>query len=157
MAEATTDRIPGGGARSVAGPVPVGHARAWLRFFRSELRQVFLRRRDLLLLAVVALFPILIGVGLRLASHPHGGGGGGGLSFVTELTGNGIFLSFIALSILLTLVMPVVVAVVAGDSIAGEAGYGTLRYLLAVPAGVPGCSRSSTASSSCSRSRSRSW
>ncbi len=86
---------------------------------------------------MVALFPILIGVGLRLASHPRGGGGGGGggLSFVTELTGNGIFLSFIALSILLTLVMPVVVAVVAGDSIAGEAGYGTLRYLLAVPAG----------------------
>jgi hypothetical protein len=27
------------------------------------------------------------------------------------------------------------VAVVAGDSMAGEAGYGTLRYLLAVPAG----------------------
>jgi ABC-2 type transport system permease protein len=87
---------------------------------------------------VTALFPILIGVGLRLASHPRGGGGGGGgggLSFVTQLTGNGIFLSFIALTILLTLVMPVVVAVVAGDSIAGEAGYGTLRYLLAVPAG----------------------
>ncbi len=114
----------------------MGPARAWLRFFRSELRQVFLRRRNILLLAVVALFPILIGVGLRLASHPHGGGGGGGgLSFVTELTGNGIFLSFIALTILLTLVMPVVVAVIAGDSIAGEAGYGTLRYLLAVPAG----------------------
>ena len=31
--------------------------------------------------------------------------------------------------------MPLAVAVVAGDSIAGEAGYGTLRYLLAVPAG----------------------
>jgi ABC-2 type transport system permease protein len=112
----------------------VGPVRAWLRFFLSELRQVFLRRRNLLLLAVVALFPILIGVGLRLASHPHNGGGGG-LSFVTQLTGNGIFLSFIALTVLLTLVMPVVVAVVAGDSIAGEAGYGTLRYLLAVPAG----------------------
>ena len=113
----------------------VGPARAWLRFFLSALRQVFLRRRNLLLLAVVALFPIIIGIGLRLASHPHGGGGGGGLSFVTQLTGNGIFLTFIALSLLLTLVMPVVVAVVAGDSIAGEAGYGTLRYLLAVPAG----------------------
>ena len=137
MAEATAIESPAVGPGPVAGPVPVGHARAWLRFFRSELRQVFLRRRNLLLLAVVALFPILIGVGLRLASHPRGGGGGGGggLSFVTELTGNGIFLSFIALSILLTLVMPVVVAVVAGDSIAGEAGYGTLRYLLAVPAG----------------------
>jgi len=135
MAEATAIESPSAAPGPVAGPVPVGHARAWLRFFRSELRQVFLRRRNLLLLAVVALFPILIGVGLRLASHPRGGGGGGGLSFVTELTGNGIFLSFIALSILLTLVMPVVVAVVAGDSIAGEAGYGTLRYLLAVPAG----------------------
>jgi ABC-2 type transport system permease protein len=135
MAEATAIQSPAAGPGPVAGPVPVGHARAWLRFFRSELRQVFLRRRNLLLLAVVALFPILIGVGLRLASHPRGSGGGGGLSFVTELTGNGIFLSFIALSILLTLVMPVVVAVVAGDSIAGEAGYGTLRYLLAVPAG----------------------
>jgi ABC-2 type transport system permease protein len=31
--------------------------------------------------------------------------------------------------------MPLAVAVAAGDSVAGEAGYGTLRYLLAVPAG----------------------
>ena len=46
-----------------------------------------------------------------------------------------MFLTFIALSTLLVLVLPVVVAVVAGDSVAGEAGYGTLRYLLAVPAG----------------------
>jgi ABC-2 type transport system permease protein len=44
-------------------------------------------------------------------------------------------LTFVALSLLLILVMPVVVGVIAGDSIAGEAGYGTLRYLLAVPAG----------------------
>jgi ABC-2 type transport system permease protein len=131
-------RLAGPGSAALGrteGRPAVGAAWAWLRFFRSELRQVFLRRRNLLLLAVVALFPIIIGIGLRLASHPHGGGGGGGLSFVTQLTGNGIFLTFIALSLLLTLVMPVVVAVVAGDSIAGEAGYGTLRYLLAVPAG----------------------
>ena len=70
------------------------------RFLRSELRLVFGRRRNVLLLAVVALFPILIGIGLRLASHPRDGGGGGGLSFVSELTGNGIFLSFIALTVL---------------------------------------------------------
>jgi ABC-2 type transport system permease protein len=129
-AGAAPDALP------AAGRAP-GATRAWLRYFRSELRQVFGRRRNLILLAVVGLFPILIGVGLRLSTHPHRGGGGnnGGLAFVTQLTGNGIFLSFIALSILLTLVMPVAVAVIAGDSIAGEAGYGTLRYLLAVPAG----------------------
>jgi ABC-2 type transport system permease protein len=112
-----------------------GGLRAWLRFFRSELRLVFRRRRNLLLLGVVATFPILIGIGLRVAAHPEGGGGNGGLQYISQLAGNGVFLTFISLTVLLTLVMPVVVAVVAGDSIAGEAGYGTLRYLLAVPAG----------------------
>src|SRR5579875_1721173 len=92
---ATASPRPAGPA---AGASP-GATRAWLRFFRSELRQVFARRRNVILLAVVSLFPILIGIGLRLASHPHhggNGGNGGGLAFVTELTGNGIFLSFIA-------------------------------------------------------------
>jgi ABC-2 type transport system permease protein len=109
--------------------------RAWFRLLFSELRLVFLRKRNLLLLAVTAVFPLVIGIALRLAA-PHGQGGNGpGASFFNQLAGNGVFLSFIALSTLLILVLPVVVAVVAGDSVAGEAGYGTLRYLLAVPAG----------------------
>jgi len=119
--------------------VPVGHAphpvRSYLRFFTAELRLVFLRRRNLLLLAVTAVFPLVIGIALRLASpHPQGRNGAG-VAFFNQLAGNGVFLTFIALSTLLILVLPVVVAVVAGDSVAGEAGYGTLRYLLAVPAG----------------------
>ncbi len=119
--------------------VPAGHAvrpvRSHLRFFTAELRLVFLRRRNLLLLAVTAMFPLVIGIALRLASpHPQGGNGNG-VAFFNQLAGNGVFLTFIALSTLLILILPVVVAVVAGDSVAGEAGYGTLRYLLAVPAG----------------------
>jgi ABC-2 type transport system permease protein len=126
--------------RSVGGPESAGSVRANLRFFTNELRITFFRRRNQLLLLVVALFPLLIGIGLKAAA-PHGGGGGGngpasgGAAFFNQLAGNGVFLSFIAMSLLLILVLPVVVAVVAGDSIAGEAGYGTLRYLLAVPAG----------------------
>ena len=120
--------------RESAAPV-----RAVLRFFGNELRVTFFRRRNLLLLAVAALFPLLIGIGLKAAA-PHHGGGGGGLSsgtsaYFSQLAGNGVFLAFVALSLLLILVLPVVVGVVAGDSVAGEAGYGTLRYLLAVPAG----------------------
>ena len=113
--------------------------RADLRFFANELRITFFRRRNQLLLLVAVLFPLLIGIGLKL-SAPQGGGGGrgpgaGGAQYFSQLAGNGVFLTFVALSLLLILVLPVVVGVVAGDSIAGEAGYGTLRYLLAVPAG----------------------
>ena len=110
---------------------------SWLRMFRAELRLVFRRKRNLLLLAVTAVFPLIIGIALRLAApHSQGGGGNGpGATFFNQLAGNGVFLSFIALTTLLILVLPVVLAVVAGDSVAGEAGYGTLRYLLAVPAG----------------------
>jgi ABC-2 type transport system permease protein len=111
--------------------------RRYLRFLRSELRLVFRRRRNQLLLLVVALFPLLIGIGLRVAApRPDTSGrNGSSVAFFNQLAGNGVFLTFIALTTLLILVLPVVVAVVAGDSMAGEAGYGTLRYLLAVPAG----------------------
>lgn len=121
---------PAAAAQGSAGPV-----QGWLRFFRSELRLVFGRRRNQALLAVVAVFPVVIGVGLRLAIQPGNTGGPDGVAFIGQLAGNGIFLGFIALTLLLVLVMPLAVAVAAGDSIAGEASYGTLRYLLAVPAG----------------------
>jgi ABC-2 type transport system permease protein len=103
----------------------------------SELRLMFRRWRNLALLGVLVVLPVILGIGLRV-SMPHGGGGGGdgpAASFFAQLAGNGVFLSFLALTILLTLVLPLVVAVVSGDSIAGEAGLGTLRYLLTVPAG----------------------
>lgn len=127
------DRQKTGGA-----PESAALVRTTLRFFANELRVTFFRRRNQLLLLVAALFPLLIGIGLKL-SMPHGGGGRGpgasGAAYFSQLAGNGVFLTFVALSLLLILVLPVVVGVVAGDSIAGEAGYGTLRYLLAVPAG----------------------
>ena len=109
-------------------------AQGWPRFFRSELRLVFGRRRNQALLAVVGLFPVLIGIALRAADQP-GRTGGPSVAFVNQLAGNGFFLTFIALTLLLTLVLPLAMAVIAGDSMAGEAGYGTLRALLAVPAG----------------------
>jgi ABC-2 type transport system permease protein len=140
----STELIDAGPAPAETGrrggsPAPV---RADLRYFTSELRITFFRRRNLLLLLVTALFPLLIGIGLKVAA-PQGGGGGGrgpagatsGAAYFSQLAGNGVFLTFVALSLLLILVLPMVVAVIAGDSVAGEAGYGTLRYLLAVPAG----------------------
>jgi len=137
----TIDEVPAA-VGATGGAESAGYVRGNLRFLLNEMRLVFFRRRNLLLLFVVVLFPLLIGIGLKLAapaSHGGEGGGGGpasgGAAFFNQLAGNGVFLTFIALSLLLILVLPVVIAVVSGDSVAGEAGYGTLRYLLAVPAG----------------------
>jgi ABC-2 type transport system permease protein len=119
------DEVPA--ARS--GPVP-----AWLRFFGSELRLVFGRPRNLALLGVVAAVPIFFGIVFRLAiSAPTGPGGGP--PFLNQLAGNGVFLALVVLSLLLLLLLPLAIAVISGDSIAGEASLGTLRGLLAVPAG----------------------
>jgi ABC-2 type transport system permease protein len=112
---------------------PPDPARAWLRLLRSELGLTFRRWRNIALLGVLAVIPVLLGVALKLAGSA--GGGGQGPPFLDQVAGNGIFLSFLALTVMLTLVLPLAVAVVAGDSVAGEAGHGTLRYLLAVPAG----------------------
>ncbi|HSZ41053.1 MAG TPA: ABC transporter permease subunit [Trebonia sp.] len=141
-AEVDTTLTAGGEIEDTA--PAAGNVMGNARFLGSELRLVFGRRRNQLLLLVVALFPLLIGIGLKVAAPQAGGGNGPGSgsgpgasagAFFNQLAGNGVFLTFIALSLLLILVLPMVVAVVAGDSIAGEAGYGTLRYLLAVPAG----------------------
>ena len=121
------------GATPAAGRWPAP-ARAWLRLLRSELGLIFLRWRNLALLAVLAAIPILVGVALRLTGAS--GHSGQGPPFLDQVAGNGVFLAFLTLTVMENvLVLPLAIAVVSGDSVAGEAGHGTLRYLLAVPAG----------------------
>src|SRR5215469_13293871 len=111
------------------GPVP-----SWSRLFISELRLVFGRPRNLALLGVLAAVPIFFGIVFRLAiSAPTGPNGGP--AFLNQLAGNGVFLALVVLTLLLLLLLPLAIAVISGDSIAGEASLGTLRCLLAVPAG----------------------
>jgi ABC-2 type transport system permease protein len=128
MSTAEVTAGPAGGARFTP-------AARWLRLLRSELGLTFLRRRNLVLLAVLAAVPVLLGLVLRFSSQPSGGGNGNQPAFLDQVTGNGVFLAFLSLVVESTLILPLVVAIVAGDTIAGEANRGTLRYLLAVPAG----------------------
>jgi ABC-2 type transport system permease protein len=100
------------------------------RFVRSELGMVFGRRRNLALLLVLSAVPVLIGLVIKLSSSP---GAGEGPQFIDRIAGNGLFLSLTAMIVVMPLFLPLAVAVVAGDAVAGEASLGTLRYLLVVP------------------------
>jgi ABC-2 type transport system permease protein len=98
-----------------------------------ELRKMFRRPRTWATIAVLNALPILVAVLLLLtdlAPRP-----GEGPPFLSAVLSNGALYPLAALAIVLPLFLPIAVAVVAGDSIAGEAQAGTLRYLLARPVG----------------------
>ena len=113
---------------SVSAP---GAVTSWLRLFGSECRLVATRRRNIVGLGVLAAVPILIAVAVKI----WGVGGGGGPSFVDSITANGLFVALAALGVELPLFLPLAISWISGDSIAGEANLGTLRYLLTVPVG----------------------
>ncbi|WP_457030670.1 ABC transporter permease [Kitasatospora sp. P5_F3] len=114
-------------------PAAVVTVGASLSLFRSELGLTFRRARTITLLGILAALPVLIGVVIK--SQTDGSGGGGGPAFIAQVTQNGLFLVFTSLAVTLPIFLPMTVGVVAGDSIAGEAASGTLRYLLVAPAG----------------------
>ncbi|MFI1619744.1 ABC transporter permease [Streptomyces lydicus] len=124
---------------SQAGSAPRGPRPLWsLGLLRSEITMTFRRWRTLALLAVLAGVPVLVGVAVRNETghgRSGGGGGGGGPAFISQVTNNGVFLVFTSLAVTLPFFLPMAIGVIAGDSIAGEAHGGTLRYLLVAPAG----------------------
>jgi ABC-2 type transport system permease protein len=106
-------------------------ARVSTRFLRSELKIIFGRRRNLAGMGVLAVVPVILAVAVRVSAP----GQGDGPPFVSAITGNGLFVAFAALALELPLFLPLAVSAISGDSVAGEANLGTLRYLLAIPAG----------------------
>jgi ABC-2 type transport system permease protein len=104
---------------------------AGLTLLWSELSVMFRRRRTWALLLALAAVPVLIAIAVKVTSHPRGGGP----AFIGQISENGLFVTLAGLTIAVPLFLPLTVGVVAGDAIAGEASAGTLRYLLAAPAG----------------------
>jgi len=98
----------------------------------SELGTMFRRWRTIVMLVALALVPVLIAVAVRLTGA---GSRGHGPAFLGDITGNGLFVVFTAITVSIPLFLPLTIGVVAGDSIAGEANSGTLRYLLIAPVG----------------------
>ncbi|SHH45450.1 ABC-2 type transport system permease protein [Jatrophihabitans endophyticus] len=98
-----------------------------------ELSKLARRPRTWLTLVLLNALPTVVAVLLAvtdIAPRP-----GEGPAFLSAVVANGQLFAVAALAIVLPLFLPIAVAVVAGDSVAGEAQAGTLRYLIARPAG----------------------
>ncbi|PZF58757.1 ABC transporter permease [Curtobacterium sp. MCSS17_008] len=97
----------------------------------SELALLFRRRRTWAMLGALALVPVLIAIAVRLTTDADSGGP----AFLGDITNNGLFVAFTALTVSIPLFLPLTVGVVSGDTVAGEASHGTIRYLLVAPTG----------------------
>ena len=98
-----------------------------------ELVKLARRPRSWVSIALLCGLPVTVAVFVavtHLAPPP-----GQGPALLSAVLTNGSLYPAAALAIVLPLFLPVAVAVVAGDSVAGEAGSGMLRYLLARPVG----------------------
>jgi ABC-2 type transport system permease protein len=100
---------------------------------RVELVKLFRRPRTWISLVLTCALPFIVAIFItitHLAPPP-----GQGSAFLSAVLQDGELYPAAALALVLPVFLPVAVAVVAGDSIAGEAAGGTLRYLLVRPVG----------------------
>jgi ABC-2 type transport system permease protein len=101
--------------------------------FLVELRKLLTRPRTWVTIALLAGLPTLVAVLLRVTGV--GPRPGQGPAFLAQVLNNGALFPAAALALVLPVFLPVAVAVLAGDAVAGEASAGTLRYLLVRPVG----------------------
>lgn len=97
----------------------------------EELRFIFFRRRTAISFFVLGAIALLLGI--VVATFGNGRGGGGGNPFLDQISHNGVFLGVSAITTAQIVIIPLVIAVAAGEAFAQEAAYGTLRYLLISP------------------------
>ena len=142
-----TDRRPGGtGAdddpragrsapsrRAGTGPLPPapGRLRGLVAMCSVELRKLFGRARTWVTIGLLCLLPAMVALFLattRITPPP-----GQGAAFLSAVLQSGTLYPAAALALVLPLFLPIAVAVVAGETVAGESAQGTLRYLLVRP------------------------
>jgi ABC-2 type transport system permease protein len=106
------------------------------RLLQIELYKIFKRPRTYIAFAVITVIILLVQVALKFGGKEYVGLMMSGLNesfeVPTEEILNGYLVCFIILNLLLIHV-PILVALVAGDMIAGEANMGTLRLLVSKP------------------------
>ncbi len=107
-----------------------------MKLLQIELFKIFRRPRTFIAFAVITVIILLIQAALKFGGEEYVGLMMSGLNESFEVPAtqilNGYLVCFIILNLLLIHV-PILVALVAGDAIAGEANMGTLRLLVSKP------------------------
>ncbi len=100
----------------------------------AEVRRQASRRRTQLALGFMVLLPVIILLAFEFGGDGDDDNGGGAFGSLVDLATSG-GLNFALFSILVSssFLLIVVVALFCGDTVASEASWGSLRYLLAVP------------------------
>ena len=98
-----------------------------------ELVKMLRRPRTWVIIVMLNLLPTLVAVLLALTDLAPGPGEGP--PFLSAVLSDGTLFPLAALGVVLPLFLPIAVAVLGGDAVAGEIQTGTLRYLLVRPVG----------------------
>ncbi|MBA8792633.1 ABC-2 type transport system permease protein [Friedmanniella endophytica] len=104
-----------------------------ITLLQVELIKLFRRPRTWVIIAMLLALPTLVAVLLAITGIAPGPGEGP--PFLSAVLSDGTLFPLAALGVVLPLFLPIAVAVLGGDAIAGEAQAGTLRYLLIRPVG----------------------
>src|SRR5207248_1970601 len=133
----------GGGIMSAVLEAPAirtGHDGVPLtRLFAAELRWIFRRPRTLAVLSLLALIPVVVGIGLTLVGENGGAdvgpGDPAGPALLASAVNNAFILPIATLVMTSAVLLPLASAMAGADAIAGEASHGTLRGWLIAPVG----------------------
>jgi ABC-2 type transport system permease protein len=98
--------------------------------FRTELRRQLGRRRTQLAIGFLALLPVILVIAFTVGSSSADSDAGGLIELGTR---GGMNFTVFALFMSVGFLLIVVVALFFGDSVASEASWSSLRYLLAIP------------------------
>ena len=100
----------------------------------AEVRRQASRRRTQLGLGFMAVLPLIILIAFEFDSGGDEDGDGGAFGSLVDLaTSGGLNFALFCLAVSAGFLLVVVVALFCGDTVASEASWGSLRYLLAVP------------------------
>ena len=100
----------------------------------AEVKRQASRRRTQLALGFMALLPLIVLVAFEFGGSGDDDNGGGQFSSLVDLaTSGGLNFALFSIFVSASFLLVVVVALFCGDTVASEASWGSLRYLLAVP------------------------